>query len=71
MKMIFKAYAVIALLTFGYSYNVDWRPGNQVIAEEEINTGRAFIAATWWPVYWTVKAFGKLRPTNTEAREGR
>jgi hypothetical protein len=57
------AYAVAGLLTFGYSFNADYReaPG-PFVQSVELNTVGALFAAVGWPLYWSVQAFRGLRP---------
>lgn len=61
MKYLIAAYAVVGLLTFGYSYNADYRQGTAFARAEEINASAALMAGMCWPFYWTVKAFKPLR----------
>lgn len=55
-------YLVGVLLTFGYSFNADYQPGNQFVSGAERNTVAALLAAGAWPLYWSVTAFRGLRP---------
>lgn len=57
------AYAIVGLLTFGYSYNVDYRISKSpYVSTEEINGYGAFFAGAIWPLYWITQAFKPLRP---------
>lgn len=70
MNRVLIGYLVVALLTFGYSYNADWRPGNDFARAEEINSIGAFMAAMVWPLYWTAKAFSPLRQSGNAQGHG-
>jgi len=52
------AYAICALLTFGYSYNRDY----EVPKSSNMNPLRAFMCAVVWPAYLSKVAFERMRP---------
>ncbi|MGL4754418.1 MAG: hypothetical protein ACRCXB_18750 [Aeromonadaceae bacterium] len=58
------AYALVAILTFGYSYNADYQqPGeNSIVSSGELNGARALLCGAMWPAYWAVSAFEWARP---------
>lgn len=60
-RALVTAYALMGLLTFGYSFNVDHKPGNQFVSAEEVSTVGAMMAGLAWPLYWSVAAFRPLR----------
>jgi hypothetical protein len=60
MKKYLIAYAVVGLITFGYSFNVDYRhPVKYDMTEANVIS--AMFAGTLWPLYWSVQAFRGLR----------
>jgi hypothetical protein len=56
-RMIFRCligYAVIAVLTYGLSYNIDYeQPKNNI----DMNGPRAMMCSMFWPFYLSQKAF--------------
>jgi hypothetical protein len=56
-------YLLIAILTFGYSYNAGYEsPRNTFVTAEETNGARAMMSAMLWPLYWSLQAFKSIRP---------
>lgn len=64
----FVVYGLLGLLTFGYSYNADYRlPRSDFSTAEEVNFAGASIAGMGWPLYWVIVAFKPMRPADTTA----
>lgn len=59
------AYILMAILTFGVSWNLNnYQPGPRSSGEEK-NTVASFGCALFWPFYWSVQITKPLRPKPT------
>lgn len=56
-------YIIVAIITFGYSYNVGYTTVKQpsLTNEAELNSVTSMMAGLLWPLYWTVQVFKPLR----------
>ena len=54
-------YVLIAIITFGYAFNLEYKPSDSPFAPGD-RLMATFGCAAGWPLYWSVKATQHLRP---------
>ena len=59
----FLSYLVIFIITFGFSYNLDYEEPKPMMLST--NTGRALFCGMFWPFYWVEFSTRGLRPSPT------
>lgn len=56
-------YITITILTFGASYNLEYKPEKTNTPDQRISyTMESAFCSVFWPIYLSVKAFSPLRP---------